>query len=80
MEENQDYDEWPSYPGIENEVNGGLPMWFKNWNSQTNVAIQATSGATIAWMKEEGMIKNLPDCLKDYPEDGNPVVAVYHFK
>jgi len=31
-------------------------------------------------MKEEGMIKNLPDCLKDYPEDGNPVVAVYHFK
>ena len=25
-------------------------------------------------------IKNLPDWLKDYPEDGNPVVAVYHFK
>lgn len=31
-------------------------------------------------MKEEGMIKDIPDCLKDYPEDGNPVVAVYHFK
>ena len=55
-------------------------MWLKNWNPQTNIAIQPTSGATIAWMKEEGMIKNLPDCLKDYPEDGNPVVAVYHFK
>ena len=80
LEENQDYDEWPTYPGIENEVNGGLPMWFKNWNPQTNIAIQPTSGATIAWMKEEGMIKNLPDCLKDYPEDGNPVVAVYQFK
>ena len=57
-----------------------LLVEFANWNPQTNVAIQATSGATIDWMKKEGMIKNLQDCLKDYPEDGNPVVAVYHFK
>ena len=51
----------------------------KSFNTYRNI-LHFTSGATIAWMKEEGMIKNLPDCLKDYPEDGNPVVAVYHFK
>lgn len=77
----KDYDGFMTCPGIENEVNGGLPIWFRNnWNPQTNIAIQPTSAATIAWMKEEGMIKNLPDFLQDYPEDGNPVVAVYHFK
>lgn len=53
---------------------------FMHWNPKTNIGVQTTSGATIAWMKEEGMIKNLPDCLKDYSEDGNPVVAIYHFK
>ena len=76
----KDFDTFMTCPGIENEVNGGLPIWFMHWNPKTNIAVQSTSGATIAWMKEEGMIKNLPDCLKDYPEDGNPIVAVYHFK
>ena len=80
VQENQDYDMWMTSPGIENEVNGGLPMWFKNWNPRTNIAIQPTSANTIGWMKEKGMIKNLPEFLKDYPEDGNPIVAVYHFK
>ena len=26
LEQNQDYDEWPTYPGIENELNVGLTM------------------------------------------------------
>ena len=80
LQENQDFDMAMTCPGIENEFNGGLPVWFRKWNPKANVAIQPTSAATIAWMKEEGMIKNLPSCLKDYPEDGNPVVAVYQFK
>lgn len=80
LQENQDFDMAMTCPGIENEFNGGLPIWLRKWNPQTNVAIQPTSATTIAWMKEKGMIKNLPDCLKDYSEDGNPVVAVYQFK
>ena len=76
----KDFDTFMTCPGIENEVNGGLPIWFMHWNPKTNIAVQSTSGATIAWMREEGMIKNLPDWLKDYPEEGNPVVAVYYFK
>ena len=80
LQENQDFDMAMTCPGIENEFNGGLPVWLRKWNPKTNVAIQPTSAATIAWMKEEGMIKNIPGCLKDYPEDGNPVVAIYHFR
>lgn len=76
----KDFDTFMTCPGIENDVNGGLPIWFIHWNPEANIAVQTTSGATLAWMKEERMIKNLPDCLKDYPEDGNPVVAIYYFK
>lgn len=77
----EDYDGFMSVcPGIENEVDGGWPIWFKQWDPKTRTAVNPTSAATIAWMKEKGMIKNLPDFLQDYPEDGNPVVAVYHFK
>ncbi|MBQ4056530.1 MAG: 6-bladed beta-propeller [Bacteroidaceae bacterium] len=76
----KDFDTFMTCPGIENDVNGGLPIWFMHWNPEANIAVQTTSGATLAWMKEERMIKNLPDCLKDYPEDGNPVVAIYYFK
>lgn len=76
----KDFDTFMTCPGIENNVNGGLPIWFMHWNPEANIAVQTTSGATLAWMKEEGLIKNLPDCLKDYPKDGNPVVAIYYFK
>lgn len=76
----KDFDTFMTCPGIENDVNVGLPIWFMHWNPEANIAVQTTSGATLAWMKEERMIKNLPDCLKDYPEDGNPVVAIYYFK
>lgn len=76
----QDYDGYMTHPGIENEVNGGWPIWFRYFDSKRNIAVQPTSAATIAWMKEEGVIKNIPDFLQDYPADANPVVAIYHFK
>ncbi len=57
-----------------------LCFWFKYFDSKRNIAVQPTSATTLAWMKEEGAIKNIPDFLQDYPADANPVVAVYHFK
>lgn len=80
FQNSQDYDGCGTHPGIENEVNGALPIWFRYFDSKRNIAVQPTSAATIAWMKEEGAIKNIPDFLQDYPADANPVVAVYHFK
>lgn len=73
-------DFWMTMWGINNDIDGGLPIAPLHWYKNKKLSIQCTSASTIDYLRDQGELKTAPNIIKEMNGEDNPLVIIYHLK
>ena len=71
------FDWWMQGIGIQ-IGDGMIPLWVTKTYPEKNIMVQYMPAPELFYLKEEGIIDNIPVEMGDIDEDSNPVVIIYH--
>lgn len=73
------FDRWVQGIGI-NIGKGKIPLWVTKSYPEKKILAQYMPAAEIFYLKEKGIINELPSPIAHIDEESNPVIIVYHLK